>query len=107
MNARWAASFLAAVILHALLLFGIRMQSPARPLEISDEPAPMDVSLVTTAPEALVPPAPTPPLEPAPTPEPPEPQPTPVMSAPPQPAPTPIPEEEMSPDSTPTPTRVQ
>lgn len=104
MNMRLAASFAAAVILHALVLFGIRMESPARPIEVSDQPSPMDVSLVTAVPEAPAPPAPSPPPEPAATPEPvstPEPQPTPEMSTPPPPEPTP--EAERIPESTPVP----
>jgi protein TonB len=101
MNARWAASLLAAVTLHAFVLFGIRVQTPAHPLAISDEPASMDVSLVTTAPEAPAPPSPSPPPEPAPTPEPPAPQRTPDMSTPPPIEPTPAPEEETIPESAP------
>jgi len=100
-NARWAGSFLAAVILHALVLFGLRIQSPARPLEISDQPSPMDVSLVTAAPEAPAPPAPSPPPVPAPTPEPPAAEPTPEIST--SPPPEPAPEEEAIAESTPIP----
>jgi protein TonB len=74
-----AACFVAAVVAHALLLFGFRMEMPARPLEMSDEPAPVDVSLVEGAPEPPAAPptvAPTP-AEPASTPEPERPKPAP------------------------------
>jgi len=97
MKSELAASFVAAVLLHALVLFGFRMETPAHPLAMSDEESStVDVSLVETAPE---PPAaaPTPP-EPAPTPEPAEPQPTPDM-----PTPPPAPEAMPPPDSTPAP----
>lgn len=100
MKPELGASFLAAALLHALVLFGFRMETPARPLAMSEEPAPVDVSLVETAPE---PPAPAAtPAEPASTPEPPEPQPTPETPAPeqmpaPTPEPQPAPEEETMP----------
>jgi protein TonB len=94
----------AAFILHGLVLFGFRMETPARPIEVSDQPSPMDVSLVTAAPEAPAPPAPNPPPEPVATPEP---EPTPDMSTPPPPEPTPLPEEESIPESTPIPDRAR
>lgn len=95
MNARLAASFIAAVLLHAALLFGFRLETPARPLAMAEQPA-MDVSLVEAAPEA------PPPAAPESTPEPPAPQPTPEMSTPPpEPVPTPAPETISSPESTP------
>jgi protein TonB len=111
MKPELAASFLAAVSLHALILFGFRLTTPARPLALSDEPSSVDVSLVAAAPEtapALA--APTP-AEPAPTPEPaatpepvptPEPQPTPDTPTPP-PAPTPSEDAMPAPQSTPAP----
>lgn len=96
-----AACFVAAVLFHALVLFGFRLETPARPLTMTeDQPAPMDVSLVEAAPEAA-PPTPAPP-QPAPTPEPAEPQPTPDI---PTPAPTPQPETILPPESTPIPER--
>jgi protein TonB len=100
------ACFVAAVAVHALLLFGFRMGSSARPLAMSDEPAPVDVSLVEAAPApAGAPPAPP---EPAASPEPPEPQPTPEATPEPDmstPAPTPDEETMPEPDSTPRPER--
>jgi protein TonB len=102
MKPELAASFVAALLLHGLVLFGFRMETPARPLAMSEEEtAPVDVSLVETAPE---PPAAA---APAPTPEPAEPQPTPDSPAPPpeMPTPEPPPEQETipSPESTPIP----
>jgi protein TonB len=113
MKPELAAGFLAAAALHALLLFGFGMATPARPLALSDEPSHMDVSLVAAPPEPAPAPAtaaPTP-AEPAPTPEPvatpepiptPEPQPTPDVPTPP---PEPSPDEEAvpAPQSTPAP----
>ena len=93
MKPEWAASFVAAVLCHGLLLFGFRMDTPAHPLAMSDEPAPVDVSLVE---------APPAPPEPASTPEPPEPQSTPEMPAP---EPSPTPEAMPAPESTPAPQR--
>jgi protein TonB len=97
MKPELAASFIAAILFHALVLFGFRMETSARPLAMSDEPSPLDVSLVEEAP------APAPP-QPAATPEPSEPQPTPDMSTPP-PEPEPTPEEETlpAPESPPAP----
>jgi len=95
MKVRLAASFIAAVILHGLLLFGFKFETRAHPLAVSEEPPPVDVDLVAAAPEAApeaAPPAPSP-APPEPTPEPPAPEPTP------QPAPeisTPPPEREMT-----------
>ena len=93
MRPAYAASLVAALICHALLLFGFKLNLPARPLELSDEPSAVDVSIVATGPES--PPAEaSPPPEPASTPEPvPTPGPTPEMSTPPpEPAATPLPE---------------
>jgi protein TonB len=114
MKLEMAASFIAAIIFHALLLFGFRMGTPAHPLAMSDEPSPVDVSLVEAAPEPAAQTAPSAaptPIQPAPTPEspeptpaptPPEPQPTPEMSTPP-PAATPQQEEMPASESTPVP----
>ena len=112
MKPELAASFIAAVIFHALLLFGFRMGTSAHPQAMSDEPSPVDVSLVEAAPEpaaapsaapAPITPAPTPePPEPTPVPTPPEPQPTPDMPTPP-PGATPDREEMPAPESTPVP----
>jgi len=92
MKPAYAVSFVAAVLCHALLLFGFKLE-PAHPLELSNDPSPVDVSLVASAPEpAPAEPAPTPPMpEPAPPPEP-----TPEMSTPP-PAPLPTPSVEVAP----------
>jgi len=97
MKLEMAASLAAAVLLHALLLFGFRLGTSARPLAMSDDSAPVDVSLVDAAPEpeAAAAPSATPqPPEPTPAPTPPEPQPTPDMPTPPPEA-TPE-QEEMS-----------
>lgn len=100
MKSELAASFIAAALFHALVLFGFRMETSARPLAMSDNPSPVDVSLVEEAP-APAPAAPAPP-QPAATPEPPEPQPTPDMSTPPpKPEPTPDAETMPAPVSTP------
>lgn len=84
MKTEFAASVGAAVFCHALLLFGIRLGSPARPLALNDDFSPVDVSLVEAAP------APPPPAaEPEPTLEPPMPAPSPAIFAPaPEPAPS-------------------
>jgi len=108
MKPELAASLAAAVLFHALILFGFRMETPARPLAMSDEPSTEDVSLVQA------PPAPAPPAEPLSTPEPTpestpeptpvEPQPTPEATPPPDmptPPPTTTPDEESIPTSTP------
>ncbi len=79
MKPELAASFIAAILLHALLLFGFRMEIPTRPLAMSDEPSPVDVRLVEAAPEPPAPSAAPTPMRPVPTPEPP----TPDMSTPP------------------------
>ncbi len=114
MRPEMAASFFAAILLHALLLFGFRMGAPAHPLAMSDELSPVDVSLVEAAPEPAaqaapsaaptpIQPAATPdPPEPTPVPTPPEPQPTPEISTPPPEA-TPQQEEMPAPGSTPVP----
>lgn len=102
MRPAYAASLAAAVICHALLLFGFKMEIPARPLAISDEPSSVDVSLVEAAPEPTPAEAPPPP-QPVSTPEPsatPEPEPTPDMSTPP-PVPEQTPVPEIAPASTP------
>ena len=102
MKPELAASFIAAILFHALILFGFRMETSAHPLAVSDDPSPVDVSLVEEAPV----PAPAAPAlrQPAATPEPPESQPTPEMSTTP-PEPEPIPDEETmpAPESTPAP----
>jgi len=66
------------------------METSAHPLVMSDEPSPLDVSLVEEAP-APAPAAPAPP-QPAATPEPPEPEPTPDEETMPAPDSTPAPE---------------
>ncbi len=103
MKADSVAGFVAAALFHALLLFGFRLQSPARPLALSDDPPPVDVSIVDSAPappgpvaaapsrppEPAPTPVPTPASEPQPTPEPTEQQPMPETETPsPPPAPT-------------------
>jgi len=103
MKPELAASFVAAVLLHALLLFGFRLETPARPLAMSEEPSPVEVSLVEAAP---APPAAAAPTPPEPAPEPPVPQPTPEMpTPPPEPSPTPEVETMPAPESTPAPAR--
>lgn len=94
MRPAYAVSFAAALICHALLLFGFKFEIPARPLAISDEPSAVDVSLVASAPENP-PVESTPPPAPVPTPEP-VPIPTPEMSTPP-PAPAQTPVAEVAP----------
>ncbi len=79
------ASLLAALALHALVLFGLRPGPPAQPLPMSDEA--VEVSLIAAAPEIAPPAEPAPP-EPASTPEP-EPAPEPSPPAEPEPAPKP------------------
>jgi periplasmic protein TonB len=91
MKPEFATSFIAAAILHALLLFGFRLGTTARPLAISNDTAPVDVNLVAAAPEPPVVAPPPPPLEPAP---PPPPEPTPP---PPPPEPAPMREESKEP----------
>jgi protein TonB len=92
MKRELGAGFLAAVGLHALVLFGLRLETPAHPLALSDEPSPVDVSLVAAPPEPA-PAAPTP-AEPAATPEPVQP-PTPIRTPD---MPTPPPVAEPTPD---------
>ena len=110
MNRPLAVSFAAAAIFHALLLFAIRLGTPARPLALSDDPSAVDVDLVAAASapastEAAAMPEPTPePVAPAPTPEPvrdtaqpaPEPAPGPAPAAQTQPTFTPPPEQPRS-----------
>lgn len=94
MRLELAVSLAAAVMLHALLLFGFKLGTEAHPLKMSENPSTVDVSLVEAPPE------PAPP-EPAPTPEP-QPQPTPEMSTPPpEPLPTPVQETMPAPEATP------
>lgn len=75
MKAEVVASFGTALLCHWLLLFVFRLGTPARPLALSDDPAPVEVNLVTAPPEtpALEPPPPepaaTPEATPAPIPE--------------------------------------
>jgi protein TonB len=105
MKPELAASFVAAALVHALLLFGIRLETPARPPAMNEETAPMDVSLVEAPPEPEPAAASPTPAEPAPTPEP---LPTPDMSTPPPeatPEPEMTPEPETIPESTPAPPR--
>lgn len=108
MKPEFGISLVAAVIFHALLLFGFRFDSGAHPLPASAEPSAVDVDLVEAAPagppeppapesspEPAATPAPTPPPMPEPTPEPPpEPQ-----ATPPTPEPTPV----LQPDAMPAP----
>jgi protein TonB len=73
MKPAFIVSFVAAVLLHALLLFGFRLGTPARQLPTADDASPVDVSLVASVPEApeVAPPTPemaTPAPEPAPKP---------------------------------------
>lgn len=109
-------SFLAAALFHALLLFGFRLGTTARPLAMSDEPSAVDVNLVAAsdntdapaspaelastpppAPPAAPTPEPTP--EPVATPEPPVPEPmaTPVVASTPEPRPQPMPASDPKP----------
>jgi protein TonB len=113
MKPELAVGFLAAVGLHALVLFGFSLATPARPLALSDEPSSVDVSLAAAPPEPAPPVAAPTPAEPAPTPEPaatPEPIPTPapqpapdIPTPPPQAAPAPDEESLPAPGSTPAP----
>ena len=89
------ASFAAAAVLHGTLLFGFHMGSPAKPLPMRDDFAPVDVSLVEAAPP---PPTVETPPEPAAAPVP-EPVPTPAPE--PEPMPTPTPEPEPVPSAEP------
>lgn len=114
MKGRLAASFIAAVMLHGLLLFGFKFKTAAHPLAVSEEPPPVDIDLVAAAPEAApeaAPPAPSPappePPAPEPTPQPtpepttqPTPQPTPEISTPPPEREITIPKAESSPAPT-------
>ncbi|XHR26917.1 MAG: energy transducer TonB [Chthoniobacteraceae bacterium] len=112
-------SFIAAVGVHALILFGCGLGTAAKPLPVAGEPASVDVNLVDSAPGAeavaeVTPdpeppqPAPTPeatpepPPEPTPepTPPPPDPDPAPVIAAP-TPKPTPPPHPATSPRAIP------
>jgi len=92
-------AFSAAAACHALLLFGFRTGSVARPLPLGDTPQTVDVALVaapaeSSAPESMANPAPTP----EPTPEPPAPVvQSEVQSEPPAPAEMPVPEPEPQP----------
>jgi protein TonB len=113
MKRELGAGFLAAVVLHALVLFGLRLETPAHPLALSDEPSTVDVSLVAAPPEpaAAAPTPAEPPATPAPVPTPvpiptPEPRPTPDMATPP-PVAEPTPDEDAipAPKSTPVPER--
>lgn len=88
-------AFAAAAACHALLLFGFRAGSMARPLPLSDTPQTVDVALVAAPSES---PAPEPTANPAPTPEPtPEPPAPVVQSEPPAPAEMSVPEPEPQP----------
>jgi protein TonB len=111
MKPELAVGFLAAVILHALVLFALKLETPAHPLALSEDPSQVDVSLVAAPPESPPATAAATPSEPAPAPEPvqapepiptPAPQPTPDMPTPP---PRPSPEEDAipAPGSTPAP----
>lgn len=92
-------AFAAALGFHALMLFGVRWETSARPLEISETLSTVDVNLV-----AAVEPPPAEPM-PEPNPEPPTPLPEPPPE-PPATAPTPepvIPAPEPMPTATPQP----
>ena len=107
----YAASLAAAFLLHALVLFGFKMETAARPLALSDEPSSVDVSLVESAPATEPSPQPASTPEPTATPEPmatPEPSATPEPTATPEPMETPVPTPDMStpppePEQTPVP----
>jgi protein TonB len=88
-----AAAFVAALLVHAILLFGMRVDSPAHPLAMNDEAGPVDISLIEAPPA----PAAAPPAPPKPAPAP-APQPTPDLSPPP-----PLPQQETIPEATPAP----
>lgn len=101
-------AFAAAVLCHALLLFGFRAGGIARLLSVSETPQTMDVALVDAVPKAVS--AETPAPEPSPTPDTaPVPEPTPELPAPPTvpethivptPAETPLPQSEQEPTPT-------
>ena len=95
-----AACFVAAVLLHALLLFGFKMGTPAHPLVMNDESSPVDVSLVEAAPEApaAIHAAASEPVSTLKPEEQATPEPTPDMSTPP-PVPQPTPEQETMPEA--------
>jgi len=112
MKTELAVSFAAAVVCHALVLFGFRFETPAHPLAMDDQAGPVDVSLVDAAPAPPSAPSPaeaaeTPAPEAQPTPDVmPEPAPTPEPVAPVMqqaPAPTPVPAQEEAVNSAPTP----
>jgi protein TonB len=100
MKPAFIVSFVAAVLLHALLLFGFRLGTPARPLPTADDAAPVDVELVAAVPEAPKVAPPTPPEPPPPTPPPPTP---PEPTPPPPEMATPAPEPAPKPAATPAP----
>ncbi len=112
-------SFIAAVGVHALILFGCGLGTAAKPLPVAGEPATVDVNLVDSAPgaEAMAevtpdpePPQPAltpePPPEPTPEPTPPPPEPDPVIAAP-TPKPTPPPHPATAPRPTPSHTQAK
>ncbi len=102
MRGEYAASLAAAIVCHALLLFGFKLEAPARPLPASDDASAVDVSLVPAPPEPP-PVEATPAPEIIPPPEPPAPAPTPDESMPPAPAATPAPAIAPEPRSLPRP----
>lgn len=101
-------AFAAAALFHALLLFGFRAGSMARPLPLGGTPESLDVTLVDAEPQAVVAPAtPEPTANAEPTPEPiptpPAPAATPLPQIEPEPAPTqPVPTPEPKPTISPT-----
>jgi protein TonB len=86
----WVIAGMAALLAHALLLFGFRWETAAVPLPAADTA--VDVSLVATAPAPAAPPeaAAEPPPEPTPAPPPPEPPPVPATTPPPVSEPAPV-----------------
>jgi protein TonB len=85
MKPEFAAGLAVAISLHALLLFGVRVGTSANPLAISEEPSPIQVTLLA------LPPAAAPAFVAPPVPARHGPQPTPDMPAPPA-EPEPIPD---------------
>lgn len=70
MKAEFLVSFAAALLCHGFLLFGWRLGSPARPLAMSEDAAPVEVNLVAAAPApSALEPAPEPAATPMPSPE--------------------------------------
>ena len=85
MRPEQAASFIAALFLHALVIIGLGREM-ARPAALTTESTRVDVNFIDLPSEPTLPPANPVPPQPAAIPEPPAPQPTPEMPTP-EPAP--------------------